>query len=141
MSVVLEPATTPAHYRRTIPRVTARSPHNARAWAHTLIAGHGLDPDTVDLAVTELTTNVWRYAAGPARIALAISETSIIVACEDRHPETIGQVRVNDETDDLDGVTGRGLFILAMLALDGVKVTPGAGRKRIEVRLPIGEAV
>lgn len=135
---VLDAPGLPVHYRRNIPRVTPRSPGNARNWAHQLLESLGVEPDTVDLAVSELTTNVWRYAAGPARIALAISETSVIVACEDRHPETIGQVRINDETDDTDGVTGRGLFILAMLAIDGVKVTPGAGRKRIEVTLPIG---
>lgn len=137
MSIVLEPATTPATYRRSIPRVTAASPRNARRWAHALIAGLGLDPDTVDLAVSELATNVMRYAPGPAELALTIDDASIEVACTDRHPETAEDVQPGDAA--LDAATGRGLWMLAMLAADGVHVETAPRRKRVALRLPIGE--
>jgi anti-sigma regulatory factor (Ser/Thr protein kinase) len=138
---VLEPATTPARYSRRIPRVSPRSPHNARQWAHGLIAGLGLDPDSVELAVSELTTNVVRYAPGPACVALRITAEAIEVVVTDGHAETAAQVRVGNETDDYEATSGRGLFILAMLAADEhIHVEPdGHARKRVRVILPIGD--
>lgn len=125
-------------YTRRIPAVSPRSPRNARAWATSIIATLGYDPDTVALVVTELTTNVLRYAAGPAQVAIALVEGHIEVSCSDRHPETASNVRAADMDDET--VTGRGLFILAMLALDGVHVDTDPRRKRVAVRLPIGGA-
>lgn len=124
-------------YVRRIPAVTPRSPGNARAWATGITAALGYDPDMVALAVSEFVTNVLRYAAGPAEIVLRPGNGVIEVACSDRHPETAAAVHPRDEAD---GITGRGLFILAMLATDGVHVDTAAGRKRVAVHLPIGEA-
>ena len=128
---------TPVALRRSISKVTPRSPQTAREWTRTQLTGLGYDPDLAELAVSELLTNVARYAAGSALIALALTDDGIEVACFDTHPETAASVRPGSFDDD--AMSGRGLFILAALALDGVHVDTDPRRKRVAVRLPIGE--
>lgn len=128
---------TPAYSRR-ISRVTPHSPQNARAWARTLLTGLGYDPSLAELAVSEFITNVLRYAAGSALIALALTDDGIEVSCSDMHPETAGSVRPSGFDDET--VSGRGLFILAALATDGIHVAVSHSRKSVAVRLPIGDA-
>lgn len=124
-----------ARFQRRISHVTERSPSTARTWAREQLSGLGYAPDLAELAVSEFLTNVLRYAAGSALIALALAEDgSLEVACTDRHPETADDVHPTDGNDE----TGRGLFILAMLAVDGVQVETDPRRKRVAVRLPIG---
>jgi anti-sigma regulatory factor (Ser/Thr protein kinase) len=133
---VLTPGS-PAYVRR-IPTVTLRSPQTAREWTRTLLTGLGYSPDLAELAVSEFLANVLRYASGPAVIAVALTDEGIEVACFDRHPETADDVRPSDAADD--ALTGRGLWMLALLALDGVHVDTDPRRKRVAVRLPIGSA-
>lgn len=126
-------------YVRRIPSVTPKSPGNARAWAATIAASLGADPDTVALAVTEFLTNVLRYAAGPAQIALARTEKGVEVSCTDRHPETAADVHpAEDMFGDDDHVSRRGLLLLDAMATSGVHVRPRPGRKEVSLTLPIG---
>lgn len=126
-----------ARFQRRISHVTERSPSTARTWAREQLSGLGYAPDLAELAVSEFLTNVLRYAAGPAMLALALAEDgSLEVACTDRHPETAADVKPGDA--DYDAPSGRGLWMLAMLAVDGVHVDIDLRRKRVAVRLPIG---
>lgn len=126
-------------YTRRIPAVTPRSPGNARAWAATVAASLGADPDTLALTVTEFLTNVLRYAAGPAQIMLARTEKGVEVRCTDRHPETAPDVHpAKDMFGDDDHVSRRGLLLLDAMATSGVHVRPRAGRKEVSLTLPIG---
>jgi anti-sigma regulatory factor (Ser/Thr protein kinase) len=126
-------------YVRRIPAVTPRSPGNARAWAATIATSLGADPDTVALAVTEFLTNVLRYAAGPAQVALCRTEKGVEIRCTDRHPETAADVHpAEDMFGDDDHVSRRGLLLLEAMATSGVHVRPRAGRKEVSLTLPIG---
>ena len=134
---------TPAspEYSRRIANVTPRTLRNARVWAHGTAADLGCDPDPIELAISELVTNVARYAAGPAQVRIALIAAGIEVSCTDRHPETAADVRpAEDMFGDDDATTHRGLFMLALMATGGVQVQPLVGRKRVLVVLPIGGA-
>lgn len=140
MYVQPSPTLASGSYVRRIPSVTPRSPGNARAWAATAAKSLGADPDTVALAVTEFLTNVLRYAAGPAQIALSRTEKGVEVRCTDRHPETAPDVHPAEGMfADGDHVSRRGLLLLDAMATSGVHVRPRAGRKEVSLTLPIGE--
>jgi anti-sigma regulatory factor (Ser/Thr protein kinase) len=126
-------------YVRRIPAVTPKSPGNARAWAATVALLLGYDPDAIALAVSELATNVLRYAPGPAQIALARTDKGVEIRCTDRHPETAADVHpAEDMFGDDDSVSRRGLLLLDAMATSGVHVRPRAGRKEVSLTLPIG---
>lgn len=128
-------------YVRRIPAVTPRSPGNARAWAATVALLLGYDPDAVALAVSELATNVLRYAPGPAQIALCRTDKGVEVSCTDRHPETADDVRpAEDMFGDDESVGRRGLLLLDAMATSGIHVRPRVGHKEVSLTLPIGKS-
>lgn len=109
-------------YVRHVPRLTDRSPRNARHWAQPFLADRPAIADTALLALCELLTNARRYAEGPARVRLIADDEHLEIRVADRRkdgiPPEIGPV-------DWEAETGRGLSILAELGV--LEVFPGAG--------------
>lgn len=124
----------PVYHRRSIPKVTPRSPGNARRWAQQALPAA---PDDLLRAISELVTNVLRYATGPALVRLRqIDDDAIEVAVADRRTDGIPpELAPADDGEE----HGWGLFILNAQSLTGVQVQPWPGRglgKQVVVTLP-----
>jgi anti-sigma regulatory factor (Ser/Thr protein kinase) len=118
---------------RHVPRVTPRSARTARTWAAELVG----DNDNVLLAISELVTNVTRYAPGPARLSLRQAEDGIEVAVADRTPGGIPDPVAPGE----DGADhGWGLFLLAAMSVSGpvIRPWPGGG-KEVSFTFPVAK--
>lgn len=130
-----------ANYRRNIPRVSPRTPHNARAWFLGAVAAHlaGIDPDAVALAMTELLSNVVRHAPGPASLAIRATAAGLELACADRSVTLVDPASIPD-VPDFTAESGRGLAIVKNLAGGAIRVEqrPGGGQ-RINIVIPNGE--
>lgn len=90
------------------------------------------------LAASELVGNVARHAPGPARVALTIRATVIVLSVSDAHPEIPVLLPEPGATWDLEAEHARGLAIIAALGAE-LMARSGAGRKRVTARFPIGD--
>lgn len=90
------------------------------------------------LAASELVGNVVRHAPGPARVALTIRATVIVLSVSDTHPEIPVLLPEPGAAWDEEAESARGLAIIAALGAE-LMASSRAGRKRVTARFPIGD--
>ena len=98
------------------------------------IWGLGSIADTVVLGVVELVTNVLKHTDGGCEVTFLVSTEDLLVTVRDfdRTLPVLG-----DANDD-EAESGRGLFLLSLLA-DDLTVEPLASGKRVGFRLATNE--
>ncbi|MFI8823863.1 amino acid permease [Streptomyces sp. NPDC053431] len=109
---------------------------DARAAAAGRLEDWGLDllSFTTELVVSELVTNVIRYAAGPVRLRLIRDRTLICEVSDTGHTSPHLRHAATDEEG------GRGLFIIAQLTQRwGTRFTPTGKTIWVEQAIPSGE--
>ncbi|MEU3459998.1 ATP-binding protein [Streptomyces sp. NPDC006733] len=90
-----------------------RAPGVARTTVRAVLVAHGLRElvDTAALLTSELATNAYRYAQGPASLRVDWEPHRLRVAVRDSNPELPAALAPDPDADG-----GRGLFLLDLFA-------------------------
>jgi anti-sigma regulatory factor (Ser/Thr protein kinase) len=135
---------TTAPLRGTLPlaEVTAESPRIARAFVRGTLTEFAIGADTIALAelvVSELVTNVYRYAPGPALIDVDYRSSRISIAVSDTWLN-LGPVPTTEPLPSAfelhPSESGYGLILVDALAASLIEV-PLPGGKMIAAILPV----
>lgn len=133
---------TTAPLRGTLPLtvVTAESPQIARTFVRETLTKFAIGADTIALAelvVSELVTNVYRYAPGPALIDVDYRDSRISVAVSDTWLNLGEPTATPVELHPLHpSECGYGLLLVTALAASVIEV-PLPGGKMIAAILPV----
>ncbi|GGX83906.1 ATP-binding protein [Streptomyces minutiscleroticus] len=90
--------------------------------------------DLTQLVVSELVTNAYKYAPGPARMELRTTGALLEITVRDTHP-----VLPTARAADPDRIGQHGLEIVTAVA-HSLDIEPEPGGKRITARLPLTDA-
>jgi anti-sigma regulatory factor (Ser/Thr protein kinase) len=119
-----------------VPQTDSRTPHQARAYVRTALLGQDIETlDLAELFVSELATNVVRYAPGPCSIEVdqaGAGKISITVMDHSAEP-----IRITAPVEDSDE-SGRGLFLMLCSGAE-LSVSPTATGKAVTATFsPLG---
>src|SRR5438874_13686612 len=93
------------------------SPRAGRRFAAATLEAWGPDGllEDVSLCVTELVTNAVLHAATDAGLTLHEDGTQLVIEVRDRRPGPLAVPAPHTPPPPVDGMTGRGLFVVAAL--------------------------